>query len=55
MIFQNNVTAVLNIVNNFLGSFYWECTLKGNKVFIILLFVKVDIRSLLVSIGLIHH
>ncbi len=27
VIFQNNVNAILNIVNNFVGSFYYECTL----------------------------
>jgi hypothetical protein len=26
VIFQSNVKAILNIVNNFLGSFYCECT-----------------------------
>jgi hypothetical protein len=26
MIFQSNVSAVLNIVNNFIGSLYCECT-----------------------------
>jgi hypothetical protein len=27
VIFQNNVSAILNIFNNFVGSFYYECTL----------------------------
>jgi hypothetical protein len=27
VIFQSNVSAILNIVNNFFGSFYYECTL----------------------------
>jgi hypothetical protein len=29
VIFQSNVSAILNIVNNFVGSFYYECTLTS--------------------------
>jgi hypothetical protein len=28
VIFQSNVSAILSIVNNLLGSFYCECTQK---------------------------
>ncbi len=27
VIFQSNVSAILNNVNNFVGSFYYECTI----------------------------
>jgi hypothetical protein len=29
VIFQSNVNVVLNIINNFLGSFYCECTQRN--------------------------
>jgi hypothetical protein len=29
VIFQSNVSAILSIINNFLGSLYYEYTLKA--------------------------
>jgi len=30
MIFQNDINAVLNIINNYIGSFYCEWTFGGS-------------------------